>query len=335
MKQRIHLLHRTITVWTFLVLGGLGIAICTPSFVSGDNAIAIQMRSSAAVGKNTVQLKDVAQITHTDAQTKDRIGRIKVAEAPLPGRSRWVTARQVQMGLARAGIESSDYRIQKNGPTRVSRHAATVSSRRIRDAVEGHILANAPWDADQMKIRQIAYSQDVTVAQGQLSLRVQSPKHIDWLGSIPFTVLITVDGTIAKKVTVPATIEVWSDVVVLAKPLGKYQTIEAHHTRIEKMNLARVPSNAVLNIDQAIGSRTNRNIVANSILRNDQIELPPVVKRGDVVQVVAESKRMKISIQAMARENGAVGKVIRVQNLRSKKTIYAQVVDSQTVQVDF
>jgi flagella basal body P-ring formation protein FlgA len=144
-----------------------------------------------------------------------------------------------------------------------------------------------------------------------------------------------VDGKIAKKVTVPATIDVWSDVVLAAIPLGKYQIIEAKHVRIEKMNLARVPENAVLHIEQAVGSRTNRNIAVNSILRGDQLELPPVVKRGDVVQVVAESKRMKISVKARAKESGAEGKTIRVQNLRSKKTIYAQVVDSQTVQVDF
>jgi flagella basal body P-ring formation protein FlgA len=101
------------------------------------------------------------------------------------------------------------------------------------------------------------------------------------------------------------------------------------------MNLARVPANAVLNIDEALGSRTNRNIAVNSILRSDHIELPPVVKRGDVVHVVAESKHMKISVKAQAKESGATGKIIRVQNLRSKKTIYAQVVDSHTVQVDF
>jgi flagella basal body P-ring formation protein FlgA len=186
-----------------------------------------------------------------------------------------------------------------------------------------------------MKIRPIKYSQDVTVMDGRLSFQVKSPKHNDWLGSIPFTVLLNVDGKIAKKVTVAVTIEVWSDVVLAAIPLGKYQIIESKHVRIEKMNLARAPENAVLHIEQAVGSRTNRNIAANSILRSDQIELPPVVKRGDVVRVVAESKHIKISANARAKESGAKGKMIRVQNLQSKKTIYAQVVDSQTVQVEF
>jgi flagella basal body P-ring formation protein FlgA len=263
------------------------------------------------------------------------LGRIKVSKAPLPGKSRWVTAKQVQIGLTRSGVDASLYRIVSSGPTRVKRRALQVKAQRICDAVKRYILANSPWRSDQMKIKPIKYSQDLTVVDGRLSFQVKSPKHSDWLGSIPFFVFVYVDGQIAKKVTVPVTIDVWSDVALAAIPLGKYQIIESKHIRIKKMNLARVPENAVLHIEQAVGSRTNRNIAVNSILRSDQLELPPVVKRGDVVQVVAESNSMKISVKARAKESGAKGKTIRVQNLRSKKTIYAQVVDSQTVQVEF
>jgi flagella basal body P-ring formation protein FlgA len=37
----------------------------------------------------------------------------------------------------------------------------------------------------------------------------------------------------------------------------------------------------------------------------------------------------------MAKQDGAKGERIKVVNLRSKKVIYAQVVDGQTVSVEF
>ena len=220
-------------------------------------------------------------------------------------------------------------------PAAVRRGTRQVSAQQIRAAVTQYIHQNAPWRSDQLKIRHVKFDRPVTVSGGAIALAVQPPKHTDWLGPVPFTVKVMVNGTVAGKVTVPANIEAWNDVVLVAKPLGKYQTIEPKHIRIEKMNLARVPANAVFAADQAVGARTNRSIAANTILRSDQVESPPLVERGDVVQVVAESKRMKISIQALAREDGARGEVIRVKNLRSKKTIYAKVVDSQTVRVEF
>jgi flagella basal body P-ring formation protein FlgA len=120
-----------------------------------------------------------------------------------------------------------------------------------------------------------------------------------------------------------------------AKPLGKYQPIDADDIRIKRVNLARVPSNAIMDANQVLGRRPNRNIAANCVLRNDQVELPPVIKRGDVVQVVAESSILRIEAKAMAKENGVVGDRIQVMNLRSKKIIYAQVMDGQTVEVEF
>lgn len=217
----------------------------------------------------------------------------------------------------------------------VQKEDRQVSARQIRTAVARYIQQNAPWRKDQLKIRYIKVDQPLTVSGGKIVLTVKPPKHTDWLGPVLFTVRVMVNGAVTKKVTVPANIEVWNDVVLAAKPLGKYQTIEKKHIRIEKMNLARVPANAVLTVDQAVGARTVRSIAANTILRSNQIESPPIIERGDVVQVVAESKRMRISLQALAGEDGAKGDVIRVKNLRSKKTIYAKVVDGQTVRVEF
>jgi flagella basal body P-ring formation protein FlgA len=146
---------------------------------------------------------------------------------------------------------------------------------------------------------------------------------------------VVVNGQKAKRITVPTQIEVWSDVLLTTKPLGKYQPICRDDIQVKKMNLARVPANVIVRMDQVLGHRPNRNIAANCILRKDQIEMPPVVKRGDIVQVIAQTPMLKISIKGMAKQNGGKGERIKVVNLRSKKAIYAQVIDGQTVKVEF
>ena len=51
--------------------------------------------------------------------------------------------------------------------------------------------------------------------------------------------------------------------------------------------------------------------------------------------MIAESDVLKVAAKGIAKENGAVGDRIRVMNLQSKKIIYAQVLDEQTVHVEF
>jgi len=205
----------------------------------------------------------------------------------------------------------------------------------VRSAVQGYIARHAPWGPEQVKIRKINFNHAFEVPAGKLSLHVSAPKHTDWIGAIPFTVNVVVEGQKISRLTVPVNIEVWSDVILTTKPLGKYQPIGPDDIQIKKMNLARTPSNVIVRMDQILGRRTNRNVAANCLLRTDLIELPPVVKRGDIVQVVAESPILKITVKGMVKENGGQGERVKVINLRSKKAIFAQVVDGQTVQVDF
>lgn len=205
----------------------------------------------------------------------------------------------------------------------------------VCDAVKHFIIRNAPWNPDQMVIKEIRYSHPLQVPSGRVTLRVAAPKHNDWIGSTPFSVQVMIAGERVRRITVPANIEVWSDVVVSVKPLGRHQPIERSDIRVKRMSLDRAPSNVVVRLDEAIGRRANRNIAADCILRRDHIETPPVVKRGDIVQIVAQTSLLKITAKGMAKQNGGKGERIKVINLRSKKLIYAQVIDDQMVRVEF
>jgi flagellar basal body P-ring formation protein FlgA len=220
-------------------------------------------------------------------------------------------------------------------PVQAVKATTVVAPAAVNAAVKAFIERHAPWKADQLKITRLTFDQASSVPAGKLGFQVTAPLHTDWLGPIPFRVGITVDGQVAEKVVVPATIQVWSDVVQTVKPLGRFQPIEADDIVVKKMNLACVPANVIVTVDQVLGQRARHNIAANTVLRRDQVESQPVVRRGDVVQMVAESAVLKVAVKGMARENGAVGDRIRVMNLSSKKIVYARVVDQQTVQVEF
>lgn len=211
----------------------------------------------------------------------------------------------------------------------------TIQPAQIHAAVRQYIIRHAPWDAKQMTIKKIKFNRPIGVPSGKVALHVSAPKHTDWLGAIPFRLVIAVNGQRRMGLTVPVNIEVWSDVIMTAKPLGRFEPIDRDDIKVKKMDLARVPSNVLVKVDEVLGKRTNRNIAANCFLRNDHVEMPPIVKRGDMVEVVAESPMMKISIKAIAKENGRQGDRIKVVNLRSKKILYALVVDDQTVRVEF
>jgi flagella basal body P-ring formation protein FlgA len=101
------------------------------------------------------------------------------------------------------------------------------------------------------------------------------------------------------------------------------------------MDLTELPVGVMTDADDIIGKRARRNIDAGDILRPDLIEMPPLVKRGDMVVIVAESRGIKVTATGEVKSDGLRGERVKVVNLDSNKHFTARVVDKQTVSVEF
>ncbi len=306
-----------------------------PLWAEATDTIHIQMFQKAIVDRQKVRLGQIADVVGRNPQQVRKLEGLTIDQAPLPGQSRLIHPGHIKSRLRQFGIDSSLFSITSSGPVKVLRRSTQMTPDKIRTAVRSFIKTHAPWHADQMKIGPIKFNHALTLPSGKTKLHISAPRHTDWLGGVPFSVKVVVDGQVVKKFSVPTRIEVWSDVLMAAKPLGRYQPIGIKDIKIKKMNLARVPANVIVSTETVLGRRTNRKIAVNAILRKDQVEMPPLIKRGDVVRVVAESPSVKVVVQGKAKQDGGKGERIKVINLASKKTIYAQVMDEKTVQVEF
>ncbi|MGA7965323.1 MAG: flagellar basal body P-ring formation chaperone FlgA, partial [Gammaproteobacteria bacterium] len=149
-------------------------------------------------------------------------------------------------------------------------------------------------------------------------------------------VYFKVDGRFQKRILVTADIDVMVEVVVAKRPLRRNKKITEDDIEMSLKNLAELPSNIILNPEEVLGKRAKINISPNKVLRPDLIEFPPLVKRGDVVVILAESSGLRITALGTVEEReGRRGERIKIENIDSKKSLYARVVDSKTVQVDF
>ena len=104
---------------------------------------------------------------------------------------------------------------------------------------------------------------------------------------------------------------------------------------MKKMNAVHLPSNTVTDFKEVIGKRARRNIGSQTVIRTDLIEYPPLVRRGDMVMIVAETKGLKITAIGEVRNSGRRGEKVRVVNVDSHKSIFARVIDANTVKVEF
>jgi flagella basal body P-ring formation protein FlgA len=126
-----------------------------------------------------------------------------------------------------------------------------------------------------------------------------------------------------------------SDVVTVIRPLGKHQPIKPADLSVERRDLAALPSDTISRIEDAMGNRTTRMIYPNTVLQTSMISSPPLVKRGDMVKIVANAGAMTITATGMVKQQGCKGETVRVVNTDSKRIITARVTGPGAVEVDF
>ena len=96
-----------------------------------------------------------------------------------------------------------------------------------------------------------------------------------------------------------------------------------------------MPGNILTDRDKAVGLALKNNLDANTSLKEWMLKRNPTVDRGKRVTILAEMGGLRVSVPGRTMEKGFAGDFIKVENVMSKKKIFARVIDSATVAVEF
>ncbi len=295
----------------------------------------LTLKASVVVDQDAVRLSDIGSLRGPSKSQLQSLGATVVAKSPQPGQTRLVSIDYVRIRLRQAGVDTGALIYKGPQDVRIARRAATLPVRRIQRAVETAIRTRMPWKNEDVGISRITFDETIALSTGKLSYRIVPNRNEDYLGRTMLALHLFVDGEPARKLWVNATISVMADVVTVNRPLGKHQHIELSHLSVERRDLARMPSDTVSRIEDALGNRTTRMIYPNTVLQSSMIALPPLVKRGDIVKIVANSGPMTISVTGMVKQQGRKGEMVRVVNTDSKRIVTARVIGPGSVVVDF
>lgn len=315
----------------FIILGLL--IFSAASFASSP--IQLTLKEKVSIGQNVVRLADIASISGVPKAVRAPIETVIVAKSPLPGQTRYLSLDYIRIRLKQAGFHTDAMNFQGSQDVQINRQAAIVSHDTIIQAVEAAIRKQMPWQRESVDIRNIHFDDDIKLPTGTLTHRIVPNRNEDYLGRTMLALHLYVDGELIRKTWVQADICVMADVVKVVRPLGKHQRIEREDLAVMRADLSDLPSNTVRNIQDALGNRTTQMIYPNTILKAEMFSPPPLVKRGDIVKIVANAGSMTITATGKVKQKGARGDMVHVINTDSNRVITARVTGPGTVEVEF
>jgi flagella basal body P-ring formation protein FlgA len=88
-------------------------------------------------------------------------------------------------------------------------------------------------------------------------------------------------------------------------------------------------------LDDIVGRTLKKDVAAGTVITYSMLDDPVVIQKGEIVNIVAENKKLMVQAKGKAMEKGRVGDFIRVKNTLSEKEIFGKVVDDNTILVKF
>lgn len=213
--------------------------------------------------------------------------------------------------------------------------AAGSREQEVRDAVTAFVVSRTAGMGWDVRIRRITISDALKLPEGSLDYEIVAPQQWEGWGNVSVAVLARQKERVVRNIPVRIEVEALADTVVTLRQLEHGASITTADVILQKREITQSSHLAARTIDAVIGKKARTTLRANQPVRTDQVESVALVKSGQMVTIVAENEVLKVSVSGKARNSGAEGDIIRVQNLTSLKEIPARVISATTVQVAF
>lgn len=123
------------------------------------------------------------------------------------------------------------------------------------------------------------------------------------------------------------------EVVVAARELPRGEILVATDLRVKSKEF-RSGQPDPRTIEDFVGMRTTRHILADAPLTDLNVEVVPVIERGASVTIVVQNGALVVTAPGITRGSGGIGETIQVENTLSRQRLSAVIIDAHTVEVN-
>lgn len=147
--------------------------------------------------------------------------------------------------------------------------------------------------------------------------------------SVP--VLLVKDNMTSESL-IKVKLRLYKKVVTVRNKIESKTDLNASEFEFKTLDVSLLNGTPFFSLEEVFSFRTKIKLNPGSILIHEALEAKPVIKSGDLVKASLINGNVVITIEANARQEGAVGEVIRVVT-QNKKQYRAKIVDATNVNI--
>ena len=211
----------------------------------------------------------------------------------------------------------------------------SISEAKFRETFKEYLCHHVEKEGSDIMVSRFKVVGNRPVPEGKICFQLFKKDKRRLAGNVRLVAIISVDGIARNKVRLSGWVDIFDYVVCTCRNLKKGEIIKKDDVYLAQKNISHLSPDILTDMSKAVGLMVKHTVKADTCLKEWMLKKPPIVERGDMITILAESGNLRVTVPGRVLAKGHMGELIRVQNLMSKKVIYARIINSSTVMVDF
>lgn len=169
---------------------------------------------------------------------------------------------------------------------------------------------------------------------GEVKIMVANARFDELQNKFSADVEVFAGGKPVAKSSYQGKYYVLTEVFVPAQNINKGEVITADKLKSVKTRSNRVKPQHLADKDKLINMEAKRNLREGKMISDKDVGKIVLIKKGSIVNLIYQTPYMQITAKAEALEDGCRGDRIEIRNTKSKKDLYGEVVDAETVRIE-
>jgi flagella basal body P-ring formation protein FlgA len=222
---------------------------------------------------------------------------------------------------------SHRYLIETNGKSvRVSTRAVLFPSDSLTPLIE-QFLAQMPKLPGEIRRWEIARAPStllVPVGPHSLELSFAGVKR---KGKVDLNLAIRGPVGVLRNLAITINLRIDQPVLVAKKLIDRDAVLGSDNVSIEMRETTQMNDMAIMEPSQLMGRLAKVTIIPGRVVTPRLVALPPAVKRGQEAKIVFQNGSVKVTSDAVCREDGVVGQIITAKNLGNNRLVRVRVTE--------
>lgn len=282
----------------------------------------LQLETRVSVDSNEITLADLVSGLTPAILQEHALDQVVIAAAPNPGESRTLLVSTVLRALRERGLELATLPASKR--IRLTRSGTSIPQRLIEREITTRLIQRGAPSSIQVEIARNApqifvatnASQNIDIVDlryqrngNRFFAKLRAPAGDT---SAP---IHEITGFVYETVMVP----------VLARAMNRGDVIGKSDISMIRLRTSQSNRGVVTDKSELIGMAVQRYLSAGAVIRQNDVDPPLLVQKGELVIVHFNAPGLSLTTQARALENGARGALIRVVNTQTNRILEANV----------